>query len=192
MEDDRLAALQGEISRRDAEVARLHEGREARAARLRTLAAVNQLVSSSLDMDHVLREIASAAARLMDVPFVSFWLADEDAQMLTLGAWFGDPTITEAPVRSVKFGEGIVGRVAQDRRSLHVADADERFVARAWARAHGLTSVLAVPVIAEGALLAVLALLARAPVGTDAEDQDLVEIFAAQAAAAIRNAQIFA
>ena len=45
--------------------ARLHEDLEERAVRLRSLAPLNaQLISSSLDMDEVLREIAKAASRL--------------------------------------------------------------------------------------------------------------------------------
>src|SRR6266508_601246 len=145
--DERLASLQGEIRQREAEVARLHERLEARAARLQTLARINHLMSSSLNMNDVLREIASAAVRLMEAPFASFWLADEASQTLELGAWVGDPTITQAPVRTVKFDEGIVGSVARHRRPLHMSDASQQFVAREWADVHGLRSVLAVPVI---------------------------------------------
>ena len=39
-------------------------------ARLRTLARLNRLVSSSLDLDEVLAVIAGAAAELMGAPFV--------------------------------------------------------------------------------------------------------------------------
>ncbi len=47
------------------ENARHYAALQARAARLRTLGQLNQLVSSSLDLDVVLREIARAAAQLM-------------------------------------------------------------------------------------------------------------------------------
>ena len=46
------------------ENARLYETLETRADRLRTLARLNQLISSSLDMDAVLHEIARARPRL--------------------------------------------------------------------------------------------------------------------------------
>ena len=61
---------------------RLYEALEARLSRLQILTRLNQVVSSSLDMDQVLSEIARAAAKLMEVPFVAFWIADESARTL--------------------------------------------------------------------------------------------------------------
>ena len=49
---------------------------------LHTLARLNQVVSSSLDMDQVLHEIAHAAAALMDAPFVHCFMADEATRTL--------------------------------------------------------------------------------------------------------------
>src|SRR5262249_30313709 len=57
------------------ENARLYEALEARFARLRTLTRLNQLISSSLDIEEVLSEIAQAAATLMDALIVNFWIA---------------------------------------------------------------------------------------------------------------------
>jgi hypothetical protein len=53
------------------------EDQQARARRLHTLTRLNQLISASLDMDHLLREIAQAAATLMHAPLVGFFIADE-------------------------------------------------------------------------------------------------------------------
>ena len=60
---------------------------ETQVARLRTLARLNQLVSSSLDMDRILGEIATAAVELTDAQIVSLWVADESAQTLELRAF---------------------------------------------------------------------------------------------------------
>src|SRR4029450_8632556 len=49
---------------------------------LHTLARLNQVISSSLDMDKVLHEIAHAAAALMDAPFVHCLIADEATRTL--------------------------------------------------------------------------------------------------------------
>src|SRR5262245_2469020 len=49
---------------------------------LHTLARLNQVVSSSLDMDTVLHDIAHAAATLMDAPFVHVLMADEATHTL--------------------------------------------------------------------------------------------------------------
>jgi hypothetical protein len=65
---------------------------DVRATRLRTLAHLNQLVSSSLDLDEVLGGIARSAATLMAAPFVEFWVANETTRTLELRA-FSDPRL---------------------------------------------------------------------------------------------------
>ena len=59
------------------EHARLYKTLEIRLERLQTLTRLNRLISGSLDMDEVLREIAKAAAMLMGAPVARFWIADE-------------------------------------------------------------------------------------------------------------------
>jgi GAF domain-containing protein/CheY-like chemotaxis protein len=177
------------------ENARLYQETEIRAGRLRTLTRLNALVSSSLDMPAVLGEIARAAAELMRAPMVAFWLADEAAQVLDVGATFADDTVlVEFPVRRMAFGENAVGWVAVHRQALNVPDtsSDPRVTAQDWLRANALSSFLAVPAVLEGRLLAVLAMLGRRPFELGPESHDLLEAFVAQAAQAIRNARLYA
>jgi signal transduction histidine kinase/ActR/RegA family two-component response regulator len=160
---------------------------------LHTLARLNQVVSSSLDMDKVLREIAHAAATLMDASFVHFFIADEATHMLESRV-FSDPRLREdCPRKTVPFSQGGVGWVATHRRPLQVADVftDERFMALDWWRAHGLRSFLAVPIVFEEALLGVLALSSSQPLHFGPDEQYLLNSFAAQAAIALNNARLF-
>src|SRR6266571_2982223 len=160
---------------------------------LHTLARLNQVVSSSLNMDKVLREIAHAAATLMDAPFVHFFIADEATHTLASRA-FSDPRIGEdLPIKIVPFSQGGVGWVATHRRPLQVADVftDERFMALEWWRAHGLRSFLAVPIVFEDVLLGVLALSSGQPLNFGPDKQSLLTSFAAQAAMALNNARLF-
>jgi signal transduction histidine kinase/ActR/RegA family two-component response regulator len=94
---------------------------------------------------------------------------------------------------TLAFGEGGVGWVALHRRPLNVPDvaSDERFIGGAWYKQHGLTSFLALPIILDGEVLAVLVLAGRQPFRFAPEDQSLLESFAAQAAVAIRNAALY-
>src|SRR5918912_506312 len=118
---------------------------------LHTLARLNQLVSSSLDMDQVLHEIAHAAAALVNAPFVHCLIADEATHTLESRA-SSDPRMgADLPVKMVPFAQGGVGWVATHRRPLQVADVftDGRFVGLDWWRAHGLRSFLAVPIVFE-------------------------------------------
>ncbi|OGK89187.1 MAG: hypothetical protein A2X52_11090 [Candidatus Rokubacteria bacterium GWC2_70_16] len=173
--------------------ARLFEAAEVRAARLRVLARLGHIVSSSLDTDEVLGAIARAAAELMSAPAVLLWVADEGARTLTPRA-FSDPRLAaDFPVLRASFDDGAVGWVATRKERLEVPDvfADERFIGREWWRAHGLKSYLGVPITVEGTLFGVLGLSGAEPFDLGPDEQGLLDSFVAQAAAAIRNARLF-
>ncbi len=174
--------------------ARLVEALETRAARLRTLAGLNHLVSSSLEVDTVLRGIACAAAELVRAPVASFWLADDARRVLELRA-FSDETIgSDFVARRQQYDDGALGWVATHRQPLSVPDV---FAAggvqdQAWWRAHGFSSFLGVPVVLDDVLLAVLSLNGTTPVRMSADDWELVGMFVTQAGVAIRNARLYA
>jgi GAF domain-containing protein/CheY-like chemotaxis protein len=176
------------------ENSRLYRAAETRATRLRALARLNHLVTSSLDTADVLTSIARAAAEMMGAPFVGFWLADEPNRTLHMqaradasaGGQYGNLT-------TLRFGEGAVGWAAAERRALAIDDlfADGRFVAQEWAREHGLRSLFCTPVLDQERLLGVLVLMREHPFRFEADDEDLLQSFSAQAAAAIRNARLY-
>jgi PAS domain S-box-containing protein len=176
------------------ENARLYEALEARLARFQVLTRLNQLICASLDMDEVLREIATAAATLMDAAFVRIRIADAAAQTLELRTGSNAADGSDHPFKTVRFGEGVVGWVAVHRQPLHIPDVftDERILAPDWWRAHGLKSFLAVPITHQDELLGVLALYSQQPFRLGPDDQCLLDNFVAQAAAAIRNASLYA
>ncbi len=161
--------------------------------RVRALARINRVLSSTLDRSRVLDEIARAAAKLADARFVSIWLADEATQTLTMGS-ASDPGINaDWEKTTLPFGTSGVGWVAAHRRTLRVDDtyADDRFVDPDWRRRHGLKAFLGIPVMYEGGLAGVLSLGGPEPVSREPEDEALLSAFAAQAAVAIHNASLF-
>jgi GAF domain-containing protein len=174
------------------ENARLYQALDVRAARLRSLAHLAQIVSSSLDMDEVLEAIAKAAGELIAVPLAIFWVADEASRRLTLRTASGDLG-RELPYQDAAFGEGATGWVALHRQPLEIADVqqDPRFKAKEWAARHGLTSLLAVPILVQDSLLGVLTLNGYRPIRLGPDDQQLLESFVAQAGVAIRNAGLY-
>jgi PAS domain S-box-containing protein len=173
--------------------ARLYEGLESKAARLSILSRLNQLISSSLDMDEVLAEIARAAATLMAAPLVTFWTVDEEAQTLEVRANSDERIGADAPAQRRRFGEGAVGWVAHHRQLLHIPNihADERAIGHDWAKRHDFSSFLGVPVMLDDTLLAVLTLNDRQPFQMNADSQALLDSLVAQAAVALRNARLF-
>ena len=196
------------FSRRDQEVAEAFAGQAAvaieharlyreaaqQAERLRSLARLSQLVSSSLDTDEVLGGIARAAATLMGVPVVSVWVADAESETLSVRAFSDEPMGATFPLRSMVFGQGPIGVVAAQRQTLSIPDAlgDGLVLAETWWREHGLTSFLGVPILLQDSLLGVLALCGRAPLQLGPAERELLESFVAQAAVAIRNAGLYA
>ena len=195
-----LSALAGqaasalENARLYAEAATHAAALDARATRLRTLARLTSTVSASLDADAVLHAIVKAAAEIMKAPFVSVYVADEAGSTLELRAASDERIGAALLTRERRFGEGLVGWVAEHRRPLEVADvlADERAGSREWARAHGLRSFLGVPIIFQDSLLGVLTLNGPALSDLGADDKSLVESFVSQAAVAIRNTRLYA
>ena len=175
------------------ENARLYHAAETRAARLRTLSRLNHLVTSSLDPGQVLSSIAEAAAEIVHAPFVAFWLADEDTRTLRMQGLRDTSSGTGENIDELRFGEGAVGWVAAERRPLAIADihADGRFVARDWARSRGFHSLYAAPLLDQTRLLGVLVLIGERPFRFSPDDEDLLQSFSAQAAAAIRNARLY-
>jgi signal transduction histidine kinase/HPt (histidine-containing phosphotransfer) domain-containing protein len=174
--------------------AQLYESQEIRTKRLYTLARLNQLISSSLDLDAVLHEIAKAAAKLMDVPFVRIWSTNEVTQTLTLRASSEAQLAADYLIRERPFGTGVAGWVAGHRQPLDIPDvfADERVMSAEWWRTHHISSLLAVPIIHQEALLGVLVLSGRKPFHLDADEQSLLDSFVSQAAVAIQNASLYA
>lgn len=151
--------------------------RDLRAARLRTLAHVNHLVSAALDRDDVHPAITRGAAELMGAPHVSCWIADEDARAVTLACRTDAEAPGDVSRPQVSYGEGGVGWVAAHRQPLHVPDIA------------GRSSFLAVPILAGDALLAVLAMGGRGTFRLGAEEQDVLDAFLAHAALTIRHAR---
>lgn len=172
---------------------RLYAEQATRAARLQTLTRLNQLISSSLDMDAVLREIASAAATLMPVPLVQFWMADPATQTLEARAFSNDALGQSHPAKTLRFEQGGVGWIARHRQPLNIPHMleDERLLAHEWARQHGLTSFYGVPVVLADTLLAVLVLNGRQPFDLEVDDQQMLSCLVAQAATAIHNAALY-
>jgi signal transduction histidine kinase len=174
--------------------ARLFAQIEARRRAAETLSRLNQLISSSLDMDEVLRAIAEAAAQLTETPLVSFWIADETTRTLQVRAFSDERIAVDFPVGAVAFGQGLAGLVASQRRRLHVPDlpGDGRLLVVDWAKAHGFTSYLGVPIVHQDSLLGVLGLIGRRPFRFGPDDEELLNSFVVQAAVAIRNARLYA
>jgi GAF domain-containing protein len=192
-EDVRLLQLLAGHAAIAIENARLYRTLEERLARQQTLTRLTRLISGSLDTPTVLAEISRAAGRLMESPLALFWVVDREGMTLRFAEPSDPELAADFPLREVRFDEGIVGWIATHREPVTVADVfpDSRFRAHEWWRRHGLTSFYGLPVMLDGALLAVLTFNSRKPFDMTPANQDFLESFVAQAALALRNASLF-
>jgi len=171
---------------------RANERRHQRESeRLRALTRVNRVISSSLEMDAVLREIVAAAADLSGATLATLWVADESTRTLEIRA-ISDESL-RPPTGRLGYDVGGVGWVARHRAALNVPDvyADPRMTVVAWAREHGITSLVALPIVHRGGLLGILALNGTRPFRFSPDESELLDGFLAQAAVAFRNADLY-
>jgi PAS domain S-box-containing protein len=186
----RLLAAQAGIAIRNAW---LYQAERTQADRLGALAAINQRISSALDLDDLLRMIAESAASLTGIRFALFWLADDDRRTLTIRAG-SEPNLAETlPQPTVDYQLGAVGWVARERTALVIDDVfhDPRTLTYDWWRQRGVRSFAGYPVLAGDRLLAVLVLCQAEPIRFTEETREVVDMFIAQASVAIQNVRLY-
>jgi GAF domain-containing protein len=161
---------------------------------LRILARLGRLVGSSHGTDAVLEAIGRAAGELVGARHVGFWIADEASRTLSLREVGRREARVHYAVTTMAYGESIVGRVAERHEPVWVPDVsrDRRVARLEWWRANRFKSLIALPIVHGGTLLAVLALVGRARFPAARKHREMLELFAAQAAVAMGNARLYA
>lgn len=162
-------------------------------ATARLLQDALEVLSQSLDLAEVLNRLVRIVVRMSSRPRASVFLWEEDAGLLRLTASSGDPQVPLGMVMPLKEASAFM-RDAVARRSAVLADfATIPAYRRGRAREHGLVSSLIVPLSWDGVLLGVLTVDETAfDKPFDDREVKLIEGIAAQAAAAIENARLFA
>ena len=161
--------------------------------RIRALEEVNRQISSSLQMDEVLRNVATAVARFFDVPVMNVWVVDPATRRLRRSVSLAPPIIDAGLSRDLAAGEGGVGWVVEHREPILWADieSDARFTSRELLVAHGLRFVLAHPIAIGDRVLGAFAMNRTSPGIVTPESQLILASLAAQAAVAIDHARLY-
>jgi GAF domain-containing protein/FixJ family two-component response regulator len=181
------------------ENARLYKGTHQRAEELGTINEIAQTVTSSLDLDEVIRSVMKGINRILHVETGSLLLIDEETNELVFKITLQGDTEKLAPYK-LKMGQGIAGWVAQRGEPLLVPDVqlDPRHH-KAIDEAVGFTSrsILCVPLMVKekviGAVEVINKLDGTSP-GSEAQfnesDLELLSSMAAPVAIAIENARL--
>jgi len=166
------------------------EALQKRVAEMETLQAVNEAITSTLELDMILDMILDRALQQTKATYGSVQLVSEDGQELLLVITRGaDPALIGT---RLQFGEGVTGRAAQDGRPYRIGDVQ----APEWARVYeiyaaGMRSELAVPMQFEGQVVGVINIESEAIDAFGEDDERLLAGLARQAAIAIQNARLF-
>ena len=196
--DESDLELLTELGRRAAlafENARVYASVQQQVERSRRLGQLMRTVSSSLELDAVLKEVATAIMDLVDAPGTVFWLVERSGAALESRPYSCQPVEAPFPLRRNAIGEGVAGKVARDLEPALVPEiaGDSRFPPSvlAWWREQGVRTVYLAPVTVGGQLFGVVTVGARRATDLTAENRALIATLADHAAIAIRNASLY-
>ena len=163
---------------------------------LTALGEVGQAISSTLDLETVLKTIVQRAVQLAGLDGGSIYEFDERDEGFHLrAAEHAEEGILAVSRKSpIRLGEGAVGRAGATREPVVVEDVlDESYQSRVRELLirSGSRAVLAVPLLREDLLLGALAVSRKAPGPFAPEVIELLKTFATQSAVAIQNARLF-
>jgi sigma-B regulation protein RsbU (phosphoserine phosphatase) len=155
---------------------------------LTLMVEVSERINSTLDLDELMARIAEIVKRAIDYEVFAILLLNEKTQELHVRFSIGHPDELVRNLR-IKVGEGIVGRVAQTRRSILVNDVlkDPSYIQSL----SPIRSELAVPLITKNRLIGVIDL--EAPLTDFFNDShlNLLELLASRMAMALDNARLY-
>ena len=158
-----------------------------RHERLQLLYQVSNVIHSTLEAQEALQLIVSEAVRLMNASSGSVVLINPTTGFLEISA---SQNLPSAATRlKLRVGEGVTGWVARHGKTVRVGDVtqDLRYVA---AR-RGVKSELAVPLEVNGETRGVINVDSDRTDAFSADDQDLLEQLAVQAAKVIHNTWLY-
>jgi GAF domain-containing protein len=176
----------------------LNELRESLQQQTATADVLKVISRSTFDLQTVLGTLTGSAARLCEAD--KGVIFQKDGDVFRLAADFGFSPEEKQQARQyaneLPLGPGrgsLIGRVALGGRVVHIKDvlADPEYTANVYQKAFGYRTNLGVPLLREGTVVGVFALM-RMEVNSFTKKQiELVTTFADQAVIAIENARLF-
>jgi len=158
---------------------------------LNTLSKISRAITSDLYLEDVLKLIVSLTANVMGAKICALWLLDDKKKELRLRA-------TQAMSReylrerSIKYGEGIVGLVAKDKKPMAILNVttDPRYKEKDLAVKENLVSMLSLPMMVKKKVIGVINCYTTTAYKFTKRDKDLLTSVANQAAVAIENTEL--
>jgi len=162
---------------------------------LSTLAALTETITSTLDLDQVLNQVADNIVDVVHFDRCRIYLLDMETGRFSPRIMRGfRRAAPDDPDAEVGMGEGVIGMVAQRQTPLLVEDIGHaRAGEREYGRALEMEAFYAQPIVARGRCIGVIVVSNTGPQRAIARaDIELLSTFVHQAGIAIENARIIA
>lgn len=198
LNEDHLALVQAIADQAGVAVlnARLYDGSKRQARVMTALANSARVITSTLNLDDVIKNILIQIKKALQVDAVALALIDKDKNELEYKAVNYDKPSMEADLvgRRVQMGEGLIGWVARNGKGMVVNDLKNNPHYPAIAKLHSetnLQSIACAPIRLHGNVIGVLE--AINPQGDDFEEDALLVLsgIGSLAGSSIQNAQLF-
>ena len=160
--------------------------------RLRGLVDAGIALSSELSLDDLLKKLAETAAGLTGARYAALGVIDETGTGLERFVHTGIDAETVDRIGELPRGRGILGALITDARSLRLNAITDDSRSVGFPPNHPpMRGFLGVPIVLRGRAYGNLYLTEKAEGAFTAEDQELVQTLASQAAVAIENARLY-
>jgi len=171
-----------------------HEQTERRLQRIAALHAIDQAITSSLDLQVTLSILLEQVIRQLEVDAADVFLHDSQLRMLTFSDGRGFKLNSSKNVSAQRLGEGLAGNVALKRQLVSIpnlSQTEQAILRNSMLKEEGFVAYYGMPLIAKGKLKGVLEIFHRKPLIIGTEWIDFLRALATQAAIAIDNAELF-
>ena len=161
--------------------------------RSRALVEIGIALTSELSLDSVLQRVVEAAATLTEARYAALGVIDASGRALERFLTTGIDDETRRIIGDLPHGRGILGVLIHDAETLRLHDLREDPRSVGFPPGHPpMKTFLGVPILLRGIAYGNLYLTEKAG-GADftVEDEELVQLLAAQAAVAIENARLY-
>jgi putative nucleotidyltransferase with HDIG domain len=172
---------------------RLYKDAQRRLKNLQALRVIDIAIATNHDLRETMDVLLDKIVDELSVDAAAILLLNEAKGLLEFGASQGFQT-SSLRFFSLKIGEGMAGRAAQERKILHVDNVPvdpKELVNPSLLVKEGFVSYYAAPLIAQGKVKGVLEVFHRSQLDTDDEWLNFLETLAGQAAIAIENTTLF-
>lgn len=173
------------------EHARLFEEAQQKALQFDSLVKVSQSITSEDYLDEILNLIVVVTAEMLNSKICAIMLLDEKREELEIKA-AQSLSLEYQKKANVKVDDSIIGEVVKTKKSVAIFDVrkEQKYQFKDLAKKEHLTSMLSVPMVVKDNAIGVINVYTKESHTFSAEEVNVLQIVANQAAVAVENTHL--